>query len=290
MRSRNVFGAALLALAGGWAVTAVGAEGERLAVFDLGSLDTLDALGLGERVVAVPKQSLPDYLSRYGDEAYIDIGGLRSPDLEAVADASPSLIVMTGRQGDWHDEFAALAPLFDASVSGPDYLAAVEGNVRDLAGHLDAAEEAEAAIETLHGQIEQARQALADAPAVLVATHNGGNLSLNAHRVVHEVLGLAQPELPDDVTSETRGARTFTPLSAEAVARIAPEVLLIVDRSAAIGDEPADLDALGQALAEAGGEGIRVERLSPALWYLSGGGLQSLALQIDEVVAALQAR
>ncbi|BBI64593.1 hypothetical protein HSBAA_58990 [Vreelandella sulfidaeris] len=118
-------------------------------------------------------------------------------------------------------------------------------------------------------------------------THNGGNLMLNQHPVVHEVLEIDALEMPDSVTSEKRGERTFTPLSADAISEINPDVVLVVDRSAAIGDEPADADALTQALSDAGAEKAQVVMLTPALWYLSGGGLQSLRLQIEEVSSAL---
>ena len=69
---------------------------QRIATFDLGSLDTLDALGASEHVVGVPKASLPSYLEQYAADAYTDIGGLRSPDMGALADANPTLIVQTG--------------------------------------------------------------------------------------------------------------------------------------------------------------------------------------------------
>ncbi len=93
--------------------------------------------------------------------------------------------------------------------------------------------------------------------------------------------------MPANVTSETRGNRTFTPLSPEAISEIDPQVVLVIDRSAAIGDEPANADALAQTFLDAGAEKARVVMLTPALWYLSGGGLQSLALQVEEVAAAL---
>ncbi len=51
---------------------------QRIATFDLGSLDTLDALGLNAQVVGVPKASLPDYLEQYAADNVTDIGGLRS--------------------------------------------------------------------------------------------------------------------------------------------------------------------------------------------------------------------
>ncbi|MGO1689030.1 MAG: ABC transporter substrate-binding protein [Halomonas sp.] len=267
--------------------TANASADQRIATFDLGSLDTLDALGLSEQVVGVPKASLPNYLEQYAEDSYTDIGGLRSPDMDAIRASEPSLIVYTGRQGDWEDELGEIAPLLNTSLQSDDYLNAFDSNVRELASRLEAESDAAKALETLHTEIETQREALSNAPRTLVVTHNGGNLMLNQHPVVHEVLDLEALEIPDSVTSETRGTRTFTPLSPEAIGEINPDVVLVVDRSAAIGDEPADADTLTQTLSDAGAEHARVVMLTPALWYLSGGGLQSLKLQIDEVAAAL---
>ena len=261
-------------------------DDSRIATFDLGSLDTLDALGLSEQVVGVPKASLPRYLEQYAADTYSDIGGLRSPDMAALADANPTLIVHTGRQADWEAELGEIAPLLNTSLTGDDYLAAFDANVHELAGQLSAESNAEAALAALHTEIEQQREALREAPTTLVVTHNGGNLMLNQHPVVHQVLGITALEMPESVTPEVRGERTFTPLSAEAIAEINPEVVLVIDRSAAIGDEPADADQLRDTLADAG-TNPQVVILTPALWYLSGGGLQSLALQMDEVTSAL---
>ncbi|CAN0580758.1 unnamed protein product, partial [Ectocarpus sp. 12 AP-2014] len=219
------------------------AADQRIATFDLGSLDTLDALGLSEQVVGVPKSSLPDYLEQYAEDTYTDIGGLRSPDMEALSESEPSLILYTGRQGDWEEELGDVAPLLNTSLQGDDYMAGFDANVRELAIRLEAEAQAEEALEILHAAIETQREALSNAPSTLMVTHNGGNLMLNQHPVVYEVLGVNPLEMPDSVTSETRGTRTFTPLSAEAIAEINPDVVLVIDRSAAIGDEPADADA-----------------------------------------------
>lgn len=283
MKARLTLAAALLALAG--TGTAHAEAPARLAVFDLGSLDTLDALALESRVAGVPKQTLPSYLAAFEDDAYADIGGLRSPDLDALAALDPSLIVITGRQDDWREEFEALAEVEDISLAGGDYLGAVESNTRRLAERLEA--DAEPALAELRAHIEAARQALDGTPEVLVATHNGGNLMLNSHPVVHQVLGLAQPVGTAELPGETHGERVFTPLAPDAVAALAPEILLIIDRSAAIGDASLVPTELAAKLAAAGAESTRVAVLSPGLWYLSGGGLQSLRLQVDEVVAAL---
>jgi iron complex transport system substrate-binding protein len=267
--------------------SAAASADQRIATFDLGSLDTLDALSLSEQVVGVPKSSLPAYLEQYSAETYTDIGGLRSPDMDAMGESEPSLILYTGRQGEWEEELGEIAPLLNTSLQGDDYLAAFDANVRELASRLAVENKAEEALATLHADIETHREALSNAPRTLVVTHNGGNLILNQHPVVHDVLGVTALEMPSSVTSETRGTRTFTPLSPDTIAEIAPEIVLVIDRSAAIGDKPTDADALTQTLSNAGAENTQVVMLTPALWYLSGGGLQSLALQIEEVSSAL---
>lgn len=269
------------------AVSAIASAEQRIATFDLGSLDTLEALGVSEQVVGVPKQILPAYLEQYADDAYTDIGGLRSPDMDALRNSEPSLILYNGRQREWEDQLGDIATLLDTSLQGDDYLTAFDANVRELASRAEAESDAETALEILHNEIEVQRDALRNAPRTLVVTHNDGNLMLNKHPVVHEVLGVTALDMPASVTSETHGMRTFTPLSPAAISEIDPEVVLVIDRSAAIGNTPADPETLTQSLADAGADNAQVVMLTPALWYLSGGGLKSLALQIKEVSAAL---
>jgi len=84
-----------------------------------------------------------------------------------------------------------------------------------------------------------------------------------------------------------RGERTFYPVKAETLAEMAPDTLLVVDRSAAVGAEPLKPEILEAAMADAGAD-TDVVVLNPGLWYLSGGGLQSVRLQVDEVVNAVR--
>lgn len=284
MKPAALFAATLLTLSG---ASMAASDDERVISFDYGSLDTLDALNLGENVMGVPKQALPDYLSQYSGDAYADVGGLKSPDLEAIRQASPSLILITGRQGGQREALEAIAPVTEVGVAGDDYLQAFDTQVMSLAKHFDAVSQAESALQSLHQQIDDARQNINEQAAVLTVTHNDGHYMLNNSPVVYDVLGLSEPQIPANVPTETRGNRTFTPLSPEAMADIDPDVMLVIDRSAAIGNEAADIEALRQSLTAAGAETPRIDVLSPKLWYLSGGGLQSLSLQVDEVVDAL---
>lgn len=266
---------------------AVAAGPARIASFDHGSLDTLDALGLGGQVVAVPKQAMPAYLSAYAGADYTDAGGLRSADLDALRAAGPSLILITGRQGDMKEQLAAIAPVRDVTLQGDDYWSALSAKVRTLAGDLGAADQADAALAGLAQRLAELRDSVDGHPKVLVVTHNDGRFSLRQEPVVTQLLQLDAPALPEGVETVTNGTRSFTPLTPEQMARMQPAALLVVDRSAAIGNTPLDPATLRQALDQAGGQDIRLGYLTPALWYLSGAGLQSVRLQAEEAVAAL---
>ncbi|MAM00215.1 ABC transporter substrate-binding protein [Hydrocarboniclastica marina] len=256
--------------------------------YDLGSLDTLDALDLSAQVKAVPKQSLPEYLSHYASDEYADAGSLKSPDVEAIRKLRPDLVLVTGRQGEIAEEIRKVATVKDVSMPEGEFADAVSDRVMRLAERYGAEDQAQAALKDLWIHTEKQQLAIQGKPEVLVVTHNSGSFSQRQEPVVAELLKLPAPAVPEQVEPVTRGTRTFIPLTAENMVAMAPDVLLIVDRSAAIGDEPLDRQKLIQDLAAQGGKDIKVEVLSPGLWYLSGGGLQSVRLQVDEVVAALQ--
>ncbi|MFV0481906.1 MAG: hypothetical protein ACK5LP_07970 [Campylobacteraceae bacterium] len=67
-------------------------EPKKVAVMDFGAVDTIVALGKKDVIAAMPK-SAPDYLRSLSYDAnIIDLGGLRSIDLVAVANAKPEVI------------------------------------------------------------------------------------------------------------------------------------------------------------------------------------------------------
>ena len=83
-------------------------------------LDILDNMGVD--VVGLPKGSLPEYLSKYKEDKYSDLGGLKEPDFEAINELNPDLIIISGRQADMYDKFAEIATTVYLSVDGSDYL------------------------------------------------------------------------------------------------------------------------------------------------------------------------
>ena len=69
---------------------------QRIAILDMASLDILDALGLGDRVVGTAQTSL-DYLQEYISEDIANLGTIKEADLEAVMSCEPDVIFIGGR-------------------------------------------------------------------------------------------------------------------------------------------------------------------------------------------------
>ncbi|WP_027967859.1 ABC transporter substrate-binding protein [Halomonas halocynthiae] len=254
--------------------------------YDWGSVDTLEALGLEEHIIGLPYQAAPAYMQHLL-EGRTDVGGLKVPDLDAVIASQPQLIVVTGRQGEAVESLANIAEVIDVGLEEGPYFTAFSDKVTGLAERFNAEAEAAEALTGLSEFIEQARASLPEERSVMVITHNDGRFSLRQESVVNELLQLDVPAVPEDVELVQRGERVFTPLTPDIMVRMSPDVVLVVDRSLAIGKEPLDVSTLQSALAERGGESIRVVPLSADLWYLSGAGLGSVRAQVNEVIEAV---
>ncbi|SBS30432.1 putative ABC transporter solute-binding protein YclQ precursor [Marinomonas aquimarina] len=260
---------------------------ERLVSYDLGSVDTLRALQATDQVVGLPKQSLPAYLSEFSNERYTDVGGLKTPDAEAVAKLDPSLILITGRQGDSGQALASIAQTQTVGLQEGAYWPALEKHVMNLATHVEKQEQGQQALQALAKELAAMKQQLAG-QAVLSVTHNAGGFSVRQDPIASELLGLTQVALSESVKPIQRGTRTFLPLSVEDIASVNPKVLYVVDRSQAIGetDQALNVEALQVKLSEMGAQ-TKVAYLTPGLWYLSGNGLESVKLQAQELAQAL---
>lgn len=103
---------------------------KKVVVFDMGSLDTLDKLGVN--VTALPKQVVPKYLSKYEGDKYENVGGLKEPNFEKIAEIKPDLIIIQHRQADAFDEFSEIAPTIYMDVDNANYMESFKKNVKTL--------------------------------------------------------------------------------------------------------------------------------------------------------------
>ena len=82
---------------------------QRIAILDMASLDILDALGVGDRVVGTASTSL-DYLQDYIRDDIANLGTIKEADLEAVMSREPDVIFIGGRLSSSYDALAKSLP------------------------------------------------------------------------------------------------------------------------------------------------------------------------------------
>jgi iron complex transport system substrate-binding protein len=255
--------------------------------FDFGTVDTLVALGLGDRVKGTAS-GVPEYL-KGSLPGRVDTGGMKDPDGAAIRKLDPDVIMVTGRQGEEGQALSEIAPTLDMGIEGQDYLRGFERNVLTLGSMFNKRPEAEQQLRVTAAKIGEAHARVANSgKRTLVLTHNDGNFSPTEQPVIYSVLQAPRTlPAPAPVAPGTPRQRP-QPMDVRQVVAADPEVIFIIDRSAAIGAEPLTTEALRASplSGTSAGRNGRIVYLDPALWYLSGGGLLSLSLQLDEAAAA----
>lgn len=254
-------------------------------VFDLATLDTLDALGI--EVAGVPGSNIPDYLAKYRGEDYIKIGSLFEPDYETVHAARPDLIVIGGRSAARYGELSRIAPTIDLTVPPEDFLDGARRNIELIGAIFGKEREAAAKLGEIDAALEALRERAGDAGRVLILMTNGGKITAYGRGSrfgwVHEI-GF-EPAV-DDVTAATHGEA----ISFEFLHQTDPDWLIVIDRDAAVGRAG---DAARRTLdnelvaATSAARNGRILYVDTARWYLVGGGLDALRFMIDELAAAL---
>ena len=260
---------------------------ERVVVFDFGALETLDRLGVP--VVGLPKQALPAHLVHYQGDAYANVGSLTEPAFERVYATRPDLIIISGRQQAMYEEFAAIAPTIYVGVDFSRYMESFSENVRMLAAIFGKVEQAEAELAAIEQAVSELRAMVAEkgGPALVLLVNEGRASAFgpgSRYGIIHDDLGF--PPVDRGIVASTHGQS----VSFEYILEKNPEYLFVIDRTAAIGGQSSaraviENDLVKMTKAYQNG---RIFYLDPAVWYLSGGGLTSVAQMVQEVRAALE--
>ncbi|OJG18861.1 iron ABC transporter substrate-binding protein [Enterococcus canis] len=259
---------------------------QKVVVFDNGSLDTLDALGVGERVIGAPTKSLPSYLASY--QKVENAGGIKEPDLEKINQLQPDLIIISGRQRDFKEDLNAIAPTIFLSVDAKDTWNSTKQNIQTLATIFGKETVAKEKIATLDQEITALQAQAKDSGKALVTLVNEGQLSAygkgSRFGIIHDTFGF--PEADDKIEASTHGQS----VSYEYVLEKNPDILFVIDRTKAIGGDTSKDDVAANELVKEtnAGKNHKVIQLAPDIWYLSGGGLESTQKMIEDVKAAFE--
>lgn len=271
----------------------------RIAILDMPALDILDTLGLGDRIVGsanVTIEYLTDYNPDDSNGAILNLGNVKTADLEKVAACEPDVIFIGGRLSSIYDELAAIAPVVYLAV---DYdLGVVEStkaNTYTIASMFGKEAEVDAMFTEFGTRID-ALNVVLNGKDVVLGMYNSNALSLlgteSALNIIVAELGANNlGETVGEVDKATHGEEA----SWETILTLDPEYMFVLDRSTAIG--AADEGVMGAREViendlvkelDCYKDGKIVYFMEHAnVWYTSTGGVQALDTMLSDLEAAL---
>src|SRR5699024_4354278 len=187
--------------------TEVGKNPESVVVFDFGILDTLDELGV-EVDGAVQSSTVPSYLEKYEGDDYENIGSLKEPDFEAIAEIDPDIIIISGRQADLYDQLSEIAPTVHLGVDNERYMESFEENMETVGEIFGKEAEVEEALAEVDEKIEALREKTGETDEeALIILANDDRISAygssSRFGIIHDVFGV--PESDDNIDASTHG-------------------------------------------------------------------------------------
>lgn len=260
---------------------------EKVVVFDFGVLDALDTLGVD--ITALPQAIVPKTLEKYAGSEYTNVGSLKEPDFEALHELQPDVIFISARQAELYDQFAEIAPTVFVNVDYADYMSSLEKNFKLLAEIFEKEDILDTKMNELKASIEDLNtEASASDSKALILLANEGKVSAfgpaSRYGFVHDVFGFKAVDENIEVSQHGQSV-TF-----EYILEKNPDVLFVIDRSAAVGGEVAAKDTIENELVQKTNayKNGKIVYLDAVNWYIAGNGITSTQSMVEEVKAALE--
>lgn len=260
---------------------------KKVVVFDFGVLDTLDTFGV--EIAALPQAIVPKTLEKYAGSEYTNVGSLKEPDFEALHELQPDVIFISGRQSELYDQFAEIAPTVFVEVDYTNYMSSLEKNFKLLAEVFEKEDVLGSKMSELKASIEALnKEASADDSKALILLANEGKVSAygpgSRYGFVHDVFGFIAVDENLEVSQHGQSV-TF-----EYILEKNPDVLFVIDRSAAIGGEVGAKDTIENELVQKTNayKNGKIIYLDAVNWYIAGNGITSTQSMVEEVKAALE--
>ena len=261
----------------------------KVVVFDFGTLDTINYLQVEGVELALPKSNVPAYLADYSGDAYTNAGDIKEPDMEAIFTFQPDIIFISGRQSAAYEELAAIAPTVYVSVNAETYMEDYTRNATLLGQIFGKEDEVSAALAQQDTRAaEVAEKAAASGEKALIILTNDGSVSAygsgSRFGIIHDLLGVAEADESIDVSTHGQG------VGFEYIAEINPDILYVVDRTVIVGGEQVAGTTLDNELVNGtnAAQNGKIIYLDPNVWYLSGGGIESVSQMIEETASAFE--
>ncbi len=260
---------------------------QRVVVLGLGSLDVLEKIGV--EPVGMVKTFLPEYLEKFENSDFVNVGSMHEPDFEAIFTLKPDLIIASPRTANLAGDLSQIAPTVVFTVDATGYWESTQQNWRML-GEIF---EKEAQVETIISDYQEQLDTISsfvkenDADALTIMT-NGGNLSTfgsqSRFSSIYKDFGFNETRA--GIVESTHGNL----ISFEYIASANPSNIFVLDRDAAIGrSSGAAQTLLDNELVNStdAAQNSNITYLDSAAWYLTAGGMNATQIMINDIRSVL---
>ena len=260
---------------------------ERVVVLDYGSLDIMNTIG--KEPIGLAKANLTNYLSKYKDDKYADVGTLKEIDMEKINELNPDLIIIEGRQESFYEELKKIAPTIMLGTDGSDYFGSLEANLKAIGTIYGLENELKEKMDSLNKRVEEINKKInADNKTALVTMVNEGKMSVfgkgSRFGIMYDKFGFTPADEKIEVSKHGQN------ISYEYLVSKDPDYLFVIDKGIVAGgnQKPAkdvvenDLTKKTKAYKDG-----KIIYLDTQVWYLGGSGLMSTELMLDEIEKAL---
>lgn len=253
---------------------------------DWAAFDNLTSLGVV--VAGVPGSNVPAHLAGKVTDDMQRIGSLQEPDIEAIAAATPDLVIVGARSRTSYETISGIVPTLDMSVDNNDLIAGTKANLTTM-GQIFGIEDRAAELNAnLDVKVATAAAAAEGKGTALVIVTNGGKMGVYGpgSRVSWLYNTLKVPSVFDSVDDRDHGGDAIT---FEYLLKTNPDWLFVVDRDAGVGNDGAsakqvlDNDLIQQTNFWKNG---RIVYLDPQASYVTMNGYGALNILLDQVTTA----
>lgn len=276
---------------------------KRVAILEPSALDILDAAGMEntgiERLgVQQTESCLPDYLSKYMDEKYVNVGSLFEADFDTLDLLDPELIIYGNRFGAWDEnegeslnklkEQYPNADLLFYQVEGDTFGADIRRNCETLGAIFPGVKgEIDKQLQEVEAGFARVKEAVAGNETLFLMI-GGGYITfygpVGRYAMVHNEFGFTPADTSTEVTSH-HGAE----VNAEYVMTENPQVILLLNHDAAIGEggtSSAYEDFMSNVMIQKTDayQNGDIYVLDPAAWYINPGGISSSKQMLSDIM------
>lgn len=262
---------------------------KKVVVFNIATLDIMDALNIP--VSAVPQSDVhfPDFLSKYSDKSYTNVGTLFEPNYEVLSSLAPDVIIAGGRANDVYNKLNDIAPTISLDIDPNNFLASLTQRTEQLGTLFNKQDQAKKLIADFNQKIEQLKPKTNTAGSALVIMVNGGKMSAYGPKsrfgFIFDILGFKP------ATTFQEAGRHGNAVTSEFILNVNPQWLFVLDRDNAIGNKEAQSaqQVLNNDLIQKtdAWQNNHIVYLDSTSMYIAGG-IQTYSHLMDQISEALQ--